>query len=92
MTDRFRTTRTPVNHCLNCGKKIDAAAPTPDFPDSAPSPGDIALCLDCAHLHVFAEDLTLRAPTDDEMAEIAGDPDMIRAVKAIGAFNKANPR
>lgn len=88
-----RITRTPVNHCLNCGRKISAAAPTPDFPDdSAPSPGDIAICLDCAHVHVYADDLTLRAPTDDEMTEIAGNRDMIRAIEAIGRFNRENPR
>lgn len=93
-------TRTPPSKCLNCGKLITAGAPTPDFPDdskpnpddSKPNPGDVAVCLDCAHVHIYADDLTLRAPTDDEMVDIAGDPEMIRAVEAIGWANRAARR
>lgn len=86
-------TRTPVNRCLACGMKIDAATPTPDFPDSAtPGPGDIALCLDCAHIMIYADDLTLREPTGEEIFEIAGDPDIIRAVDAIGELKRREGR
>lgn len=88
---KFTTTRTPMNRCLVCGYEIDAASPTPDSSGSStPEPGDIALCLKCAHVHIFADDLTLRAPTGDEMVEIAGDRDMVRAIEAIGAYNRTH--
>jgi hypothetical protein len=86
-------TRTKVNACLNCGHKIDAAAPTPDFPDaSTPRPGDVAICLDCVHIHIYADDLTLRNPTEAELVDIAGDPDIVRAVERLGMFNRQHPR
>ena len=87
------TTRTPLNHCLDCGHAIDASMPTPDHPNnSTPGPGDLAICLHCAHVMIYADDLTVRAPTDVEVVEIAGDPDMVRAVNAIAQFNKEHPR
>jgi hypothetical protein len=90
---RRTVTRTPKNKCLACGYVIDAASSTPDYPDNPPpSPGDIALCLNCAHLHLFADDLTLRELTDAEMVEVAGDPEMLHAVEAIGRANRLRER
>ena len=85
-------TRTPVNHCLNCGKKINAASPAEAPFDAAPTPGDVAICLDCAHIHIYADDLTLRQPTGAEVVEIAGDPELVKAVNMIGEFNRTHPR
>jgi hypothetical protein len=88
-----RITRTKVNKCLNCGHKIDAGMPTPDFPDdSAPNPGDVAICLACVHVHIYADDLTLRNPTEAELVDIAGDPNIVRAVETLGMFNRQHPR
>ena len=77
------TTRTKENACLNCGHSITAGAPV-ERGDRPPVPGDIAICLYCAHVHIYADGLALREPNDDEMVEIAGDPDMVKAVNAIG--------
>jgi hypothetical protein len=89
VTGNATITRTPVNACLDCGRKINAGAPTPDAPDaSTPNPGDLAICLHCAHVMVYAQNLTVRAPTDAELVEIAGNPNMVRAVNMIVAFNK----
>jgi hypothetical protein len=80
-----RITRTPPNLCRNCGKLIDSASPSaPADRRRRARPGDIALCLDCGHVHIFADDLTLREPTGDELVEIAGNPDMLRAQAMIG--------
>ena len=88
-----KITRTPLNYCLDCEMLIDSGAPTPDAPDdSTPTPGDIAICLHCAHVMIYADDLTVREPTNDEVVEIAGDPDMVRAVNAIVEFNKREQR
>jgi hypothetical protein len=83
------TTRTPRNHCLECGKTIDAGSPV-EKGNHRPKPGDIAICLDCAHLHAYADDLTLRQLTGDEIVEIAGDPMIVKAVNAIGHLKKVN--
>jgi len=86
-------TRTPLNHCLDCRAPISAGAPTPDFPDaSTPRPGDVAICLNCAHIMAYADDLTVRALTDAEVIEVAGDPELVRAVNAIAALNKREQR
>jgi len=76
-------TRTKLNSCLNCGKAIDAAAPV-EIGARPPQPGDIAICLGCAHIHIYADDLTLRQPRDDEMVEIAGDQDILKAMTDLG--------
>lgn len=86
------TTRTPLNHCLDCGHAIDASTDASAPNNSTPGPGDLAICLHCAHVMIYADDLTVRAPTDAEVVEIAGDPDMVRAVNAIARFNKEHPR
>jgi hypothetical protein len=86
------TTRTPLNHCLDCGSAIDAGTPADPNDPSIPSPGDIAICLHCAHVMLYADDLTVRALTDAEVVEVAGDPDMVRAVNAIAKLNKAERR
>jgi len=36
----------------------------------------------CGHIMVFADDLTYREPTADEMVEIASDPSIIAIQKA----------
>ena len=85
-----QTTRTPLNHCLDCGMVVSAGTPTdPNRADyRPPRPGDVAICLHCAHIMAYANDLMVRALTDDEMVEIAGDPDIVRAVNAIADLNK----
>jgi hypothetical protein len=83
------TTCTPLNACLNCGYEMDAATATnPAYEMEPPKPGDIAICLKCAHIHAFADDLTVRELTDAEVVEVAGNPDMVRAVEAIGLAAK----
>jgi hypothetical protein len=84
-------TRTPLNNCMNCGKLIDSGASI-DPGERSPQPGDIAICLDCAHIHIYTDDLTIRNPTDDEVVEIAGDPDIIRAVNMIAYGKRRFPR
>lgn len=73
------TTRMPVCHCLACGAELDCAThPGID----APSPGDVSICLTCGHIMMFADDLTLRNPTDAEMIMLAGDREIVAAQKA----------
>jgi hypothetical protein len=74
--------RTKPNTCLNCGKELDAVSvPKGDVP--TPSDGDLAICMYCSHIHVF-DGGKMRNPTDDEMVDFAGDPDLLKVMK----FNK----
>lgn len=78
------TTSTPSNHCLSCSEIIDAATGP-----GSPSPGDISVCAHCGHVTVFDDNLKLRAPTDAEVIDIAGNPELLAmqsarlAVKAL---------
>ena len=81
------TTRTPDNNCLNCGKVLTAASSF-EAPRQGPEPGDIAICISCAHLHCYTSDLRLRQPTDEEIVEIAGDPEIVRMMKALGHLQR----
>jgi hypothetical protein len=80
--------RMPKSRCLDCGKLITAASRLDDD-RSTPDPGDVAVCIDCGHIQAYADDLTLRPLTDDEMVEIAGDREIIDTVKAIKWANDA---
>jgi hypothetical protein len=58
--------------CNDCGF---ALAETSDFVRSAtPKAGDLAMCVKCGHVAIFAEGLTLREPTAEEADEIRRDP------------------
>jgi RNase P subunit RPR2 len=70
--------RLPKSVCQNCGKPLDAAA-RPQADEPRPGPGDVTVCLGCGHIMVYADDMNLRHPTGEEMAEIAGDPEIIEA-------------
>lgn len=83
---RARTTRHKASPCLACGKKLDASTSTEG--DHKPSPGDATVCLECAHLMMYADDMTLRELTDEEMIEIAGDPRILQAMKVVAAFKQ----
>lgn len=66
-------TLTPLNKCLNCGYKINAAG-TPDGSAGAPpTDGSLAVCLKCGAVMAYAHDLTLRGLTDAEMDEIINE-------------------
>ena len=75
------STRLAPSACLACGTTMDAATHTSD-PDVRPSPNDITICLYCGHLMAFGDDLQLRALTDDEMHQCAGDPVILKLQKA----------
>jgi hypothetical protein len=74
-----KTTRTPPNLCLSCGKVIDSA--TSVAVSRRPTPGMLAVCFYCGHVMAFDAALRLRPLTDEEMVEVAGD-ERILAIQA----------
>ena len=73
---------TPVVVCASCGKSMDAAS-NADEAHTPPHPGDISICLYCGHLMLFDSDLCLRALTDAEIVEVAGDPRIVRTTNLL---------
>lgn len=87
-------TRFKPGRCLDCGKLIDSASRSDSrLPDARPGPGDIGICFGCGHVMIYADDEgTLRAPTDEELVDIAGDQEMVETQNRLAAFRKMNHR
>jgi len=66
------TTRLPESECLRCGKKVNAASCVADD-NAVPEPGDVTICIACGHLMAFADDLSYRELTDEEVLEVPLD-------------------
>jgi hypothetical protein len=66
--------------CPWCGRRNDLHA---GMPGTRPKPGDVGICWRCAGPAVFLDDLTMRRATDAEMEEMATDPQVVEAVRAM---------
>ena len=82
--------RIQAEPCLNCGKTlsgigvVEGGAPPP-------SDGDLAVCIYCSHIHVF-DGGKLRSPTDAEIVDMAGDPDLLKVMKLNQLYNEMFPK
>jgi hypothetical protein len=79
------TTRLADHHCPNCHTPLSAV--THPTTDATPSDGDYSVCLYCGHLLVI-EGGHVRNPTDIEMREMAGNPDVVAAVEMAHQFRQ----
>lgn len=82
----MRDFHVPSSNCPNCGVKQDGALAVTSI--HRPEPGDIMVCIDCSHICIYSDNLTLRDPTDEEMVEIAGNPTIIKMMRTINEANK----
>ena len=55
----------PETNCTQCGALINDATHTLGD-DSQPRPGDLSICVECEHVMVYADDMTLRDMTVQE--------------------------
>lgn len=87
----MRSARLAEDHCLNCGKQIDAAS---SYGDDARDPraGDITICIECGHIMAFGDDLKVRALNDQEMQYVAGNREVLLMQRALAAVKKEHPR
>jgi hypothetical protein len=69
-----------MNMCLGCGQLLDASTCVGE--DAGPTEGDVTVCLACGHIMVFGRNLVLRNPSDDEIADIAGDERVLEVQRA----------
>lgn len=76
----------PPSTCWNCGEPLNCT--TSYGHQRAPRPGDWTHCITCHCMSVFADDLSLREPTVDELAAATRDPHMQLLRKAMTAAQR----
>lgn len=69
----------PESKCPDCGYTANAATNLEDE-EQMPEPGDCSLCIKCAGIAVFNDDLMLRSPTEEELLNL---PSEISAVQQL---------
>jgi len=60
----------PTTLCPHCGKTIKMAVPYLNSGKGAPIPGDLSVCLNCAGMCLYNDDLSLRKLTEQETADV----------------------
>lgn len=83
------TARTVKTNCPICGKNIDAASNVYDD-NLTPKEHDLSVCIYCGSFNFYNADLSLRAASDEEIAELDDDNrnEIIRMRRAIEMLNR----
>lgn len=69
----------PKHECPCCHKEMDAATGP-----AIPKKGDVTVCLYCVGINIVTGDeKVLRKPTDEELAELMGDPHLRTILRSI---------
>jgi len=80
--------RIPGKSCPDCGKVLDATSGSDH--DNAPRPGDYGVCIYCAGIHQFADDLSIEAVTMDDV-DPSARAGLRDAVEVVHRFHKERP-
>jgi hypothetical protein len=84
----MKTTKLGVtSRCPYCAYELDAASTVPGVPDASPNSGDVTICIACAGVMIFQQDLSVRKPTEVELAVVLADPDVLQLIKVIIEMN-----
>jgi hypothetical protein len=75
------------HHCLNCKHKLNASDTLEDDRD-APEPGCFTVCMYCSHLMVFADDMSVREPTDAEIVAVAGHGELLQMMAVLAEYRR----
>lgn len=79
----LRKDHTLPDECPHCAEAMDGL----EGPADGPSAGDITICMRCAGIAVFTDQMTLRKPTTGELVTLLREPDLQRVVDAIHRLN-----
>lgn len=74
----FTVPKSPCPHC-----HIENNGALNVMHDEGPTPGDATICLYCGGWSIFDDDLLMRLPTEDELAEIKAIPQAGMAEAAV---------
>lgn len=69
------------SECPYCGHKHELA--TDLRCNAKPSPGDVSICIQCANVLMFDDNLATRKPTDNELEKALRMPAVVQTVAAI---------
>ena len=78
----------PGRVCPACGREVDDDTNANPADPGGPKPGDISVCLYCAHLNVYTEDLGLRGATQEEAHALLMDRRVRRAIAATAEYRR----
>ncbi len=82
------TTRVAPDVCPYCQHELDTVTSAPMNPEATPSEGDITVCIECASVLIFKEDLTVRKPDATEMFWAMGMPEVLLVIGAVKAMKR----
>ena len=74
----------PKSKCLYCGHDLNQVASLYEE-EEQPQAGDLTVCIRCANVLVFKDDLFLRKPTKKESLLFNNDRDIKKVKEAINS-------
>lgn len=78
--------KTKLSHCLACGHPLNGASRVDG--DNDPIPGSISICIRCANIAVFDDDLNLRHLTQEEKYAFENAPEIVAVQNTILKIQK----
>lgn len=69
------------NRCPHCEHILEGA--TGVTTQNAPKPGDVTLCIYCAAVLVFQDDMRVRLPVEEEANEFASNGELMKMQKIV---------
>ena len=76
------STTIPESKCVQCGYVVEQASHI-QGDRVAPEPDDLSICLKCAHVTKYGDDLGLVELTQEEVVEISLDSDFVACHKRV---------
>ena len=79
-------THLPECRCLNCDEKLNTVSGL-----SRPSPGDLNVCFRCGAVMMFADDLTVRPMSKQEVDALTADSETLSMIGRYIQYFRRNP-
>lgn len=70
----------PESSCRNCLASLNDAT---GLDHRSPTPGSISVCWFCATVAIYADDLTLRRPNDEELEQLLRNRAVVAAILVV---------
>jgi hypothetical protein len=85
---RIDRLRVPESRCLNCHALMNSLGTGRRDVEASPSPGDVAVCIECGCVMKLDDRLRLRGMSEEEMDELTADREwMDRIASMVGKIH-----